>query len=195
MDRTQFQKLHILCQTLERAHVVECSQMRQRLGKGLAGHLRWLIGLIFLQKLCVTNLPPCLFDHTPPGVFDGQGSGHDFYGVSSLCPADIPACSHSSLQSESSRSVFMGLPRLPNLIRLQNDSIKTARLRMSMEGSPHTGTILPRRLTEPCCSVQTMWNPPSGFVSGMDGDRAGHFNCDYRQVRDSQPEATADFTP
>jgi hypothetical protein len=58
--------------------------------------------------LCVTNLPPCLFDHTPPGVFDGQGSGHDFYG--------------------------------------------------------------------------TMWNPPSGFVSGMDGDRAGHFNCDYRQV-------------
>ena len=27
-----------------------------------------------------------------------------------------------------------------------------------------------------------MWNPPSGFVSGMDGDRAGHFNCDYRQV-------------
>jgi hypothetical protein len=58
--------------------------------------------------LCVTNLPPCLFDHTPPGVFDGQGSGHDFYG--------------------------------------------------------------------------TMWNPPSGYVSGMDGDRAGHFNCDYRQV-------------
>ena len=34
------------------------------------------------QMLCVTNLPPCLFDHTPPGVFDGQGSGHDFYGVS-----------------------------------------------------------------------------------------------------------------
>ena len=39
-----------------------------------------------------------------------------------------------------------------------------------------------------CCSFptpisQTMWNPPSGFVSGMDGDRAGHFNCDYRQVR------------
>lgn len=31
-------------------------------------------------------------------------------------------------------------------------------------------------------AVQTMWNPPSGFVSGMDGDRAGHFNCDYRQV-------------
>ncbi|EKX33601.1 hypothetical protein GUITHDRAFT_155978 [Guillardia theta CCMP2712] len=61
-----------------------------------------------LQMLCVTNLPPCLFDHTPPGVFDGQGSGHDFYG--------------------------------------------------------------------------TMWNPPSGFVSGMDGDRAGHFNCDYRQA-------------
>eukprot|EP00282_Hemiselmis_andersenii_P024762 CAMPEP_0171998246 /NCGR_PEP_ID=MMETSP1041-20130122/1133_1 /TAXON_ID=464988 /ORGANISM="Hemiselmis andersenii, Strain CCMP439" /LENGTH=105 /DNA_ID=CAMNT_0012651605 /DNA_START=400 /DNA_END=718 /DNA_ORIENTATION=+ len=51
---------------------------------------------------------PLLFDHTPPGVFDGQGSGHDFYG--------------------------------------------------------------------------TMWNPPSGFVSGMDGDRAGHFNCDYRQA-------------
>jgi len=61
-----------------------------------------------VQMLCVTNLPPCLFDHTPPGVFDGQGSGHDFYG--------------------------------------------------------------------------TMWNPPSGFVSGMDGDRAGHFNCDYRQA-------------
>jgi hypothetical protein len=35
-------------------------------------------------KLCVTSLPPCLFDHTPPGVFDGQGSGHDFYGVSIL---------------------------------------------------------------------------------------------------------------
>lgn len=33
-------------------------------------------------QLCATNLPPCLFDHTPPGVFDGQGSGHDFYGVS-----------------------------------------------------------------------------------------------------------------
>eukprot|EP00290_Baffinella_frigidus_P015528 CAMPEP_0180194518 /NCGR_PEP_ID=MMETSP0987-20121128/3085_1 /TAXON_ID=697907 /ORGANISM="non described non described, Strain CCMP2293" /LENGTH=34 /DNA_ID= /DNA_START= /DNA_END= /DNA_ORIENTATION= len=25
-----------------------------------------------------------------------------------------------------------------------------------------------------------MWNPPSGYVSGSDGDRAGHFNCDYR---------------
>jgi len=25
-----------------------------------------------LQQLAVTNLPPCLFDHTPPGVFDGQ---------------------------------------------------------------------------------------------------------------------------
>mmetsp|Transcript_41755 Transcript_41755/g.83695 ORF Transcript_41755/g.83695 Transcript_41755/m.83695 type:complete len:80 (-) Transcript_41755:212-451(-) len=64
--------------------------------------------IVLVQMLCVTNLPPCLFDHTPPGVFDGQGSGHDFYG--------------------------------------------------------------------------TMWNPPSGFVSGMDGDRAGHFNCDYRQA-------------
>ena len=32
-----------------------------------------------------------------------------------------------------------------------------------------------------------MWNPPSGFVSGMDGDRAGHFNCDYRQVRSCLP--------
>ena len=38
--------------------------------------------LVCVQMLCVTNLPPCLFDHTPPGVFDGQGSGHDFYGVS-----------------------------------------------------------------------------------------------------------------
>jgi len=28
----------------------------------------------------------------------------------------------------------------------------------------------------------TLWNAPSGFVSGMDGDRAGHFNCDYRQA-------------
>jgi len=74
-----------------------------RLARVLTGG-RWLCA----QMLCVTNLPPCLFDHTPPGVFDGQGSGHDFYG--------------------------------------------------------------------------TMWNPPSGFVSGMDGDRAGHFNCDYRQV-------------
>jgi hypothetical protein len=37
--------------------------------------------ILFAQMLCVTNLPPCLFDHTPPGVFDGQGSGHDFYGV------------------------------------------------------------------------------------------------------------------
>ena len=38
------------------------------------------------QMLCVTNLPPCLFDHTPPGVFDGQGSGHDFYGTLYLPP-------------------------------------------------------------------------------------------------------------
>lgn len=37
-------------------------------------------------------------------------------------------------------------------------------------------------MTDSQMHTQTMWNPPSGFVSGMDGDRAGHFNCDYRQV-------------
>ena len=37
-------------------------------------------------KLCVTSLPPCLFDHTPPGVFDGQGSGHDYYGTLFMPP-------------------------------------------------------------------------------------------------------------
>ncbi len=50
---------------------------------GLGCDCALMIGIYQITTmLCVTNLPPNLFDHTPPGVFDGQGSGHDFYGVS-----------------------------------------------------------------------------------------------------------------
>ena len=60
--------------------------------------LYWRRELQLTTMLCVTNLPPNLFDHTPPGVFDGQGSGHDFYGVSLLiflggvCKPDKSIC-------------------------------------------------------------------------------------------------------
>ena len=88
----------------------------------------FVLWLQITTMLAVTNLPPTLFDHTPPGVFDGQGSGHDFYGVRFTC----------FLFSYLGGQIFWC--DMASLMRLY---------------------------------VQTAWNPPSGYVSGMDGDRAG----------------------
>jgi len=68
--------------------------------------------------LCATNLPPCLFDHTPPGVFDGQGSGHDFYGVSAL---QRRGSSHSCASPSRRRAMSLSVPQ-----RLSNSASHSA---------------------------------------------------------------------
>mmetsp|Transcript_41756 Transcript_41756/g.83696 ORF Transcript_41756/g.83696 Transcript_41756/m.83696 type:complete len:130 (-) Transcript_41756:133-522(-) len=69
--------------------------------------------IVLVQMLCVTNLPPCLFDHTPPGVFDGQGSGHDFYGVSPfVVMAEQALCCHETDFQHDNRRCGTRLPAL-----------------------------------------------------------------------------------